>query len=206
MGPTGRPRRSAAVHHGTNGWSRQKRRPDDEFDSGAEDEDSEPDFGDDEEEDHVPDDTDVDEEEFEDDDSLGDVEELDGQPRRLVVKFPIHVRFEDSTGRCIRVSPQSARPDTTRLAAPTASRETASRASTSDPLGSEGRSSPPSPVRTAEEISVAIKTGTRTPEASVDATGTAIDLAAPGGVALAFRGSPEKPQHVPRHVDVGFAE
>lgn len=66
IGPTGRPRRSAAANHTTNGWpaSRKRNRPyvsDDE-----EDDESEPDFGD-EGDDHVPQDETEDEEEFEND-------------------------------------------------------------------------------------------------------------------------------------------
>ncbi|EPE08985.1 hypothetical protein F503_04572 [Ophiostoma piceae UAMH 11346] len=70
LGPTGRPRRSAAVNHSTNGWSKQKEDTFEEYDSQADEEDevSEPDLGDDENEDeaeHIPEDgEDADEEEF----------------------------------------------------------------------------------------------------------------------------------------------
>lgn len=208
VGPTGRPRRSAAVHHGMNGWSSKQQRPDDEYDSDAEDEDSAPDLGD-EEEDHIPDDTDVDEEEFEDDDgSLGDVDEPQGHPQTLVVKFPILVKFEKTTGRCVKLPLPSTRPDTSQSAPPLSSRDTASRTSTSEAPDSESQSPRSAPVRTGEEISVASNMRPGTPDANVAATGaTPKSILTPSnGVALAFRGSPEKPQHVQRHVDVGLAE
>ncbi|KAJ2977460.1 hypothetical protein NUW58_g7805 [Xylaria curta] len=66
-GPGGRPRRSAAVNHGTNGWAASKKKRygsrDDEMDE--DEDDSEPDLGDDED-DHVPD-ADSEEEEEEED-------------------------------------------------------------------------------------------------------------------------------------------
>ncbi len=88
VGPTGRPRQSAAVHHGTNGWA-QKKRKSNEYESDEEEDDgSEPDFGDDEEEDdHVPEESDEDEEEFDDEEIPDD--ELAAGKTTLVVKLPV---------------------------------------------------------------------------------------------------------------------
>ena len=81
VGPTGRPRRSAAVNHGTNGWSSagKKAGRNSSYNSMDDDEDeSEPDLGDDEEEDHVPDETDEEEEEEFNEDDGEDEEMADG--------------------------------------------------------------------------------------------------------------------------------
>lgn len=97
IGPTGRPRRSAAAQHTTNGWStsRKRNRP---YVSDDEDEDeSEPDFGD-EGEDHIPQDESEDEEEFENDAVDEDDDEVaptspDSTDSR-VVKLHIKVNFD----------------------------------------------------------------------------------------------------------------
>ncbi|KAI1194094.1 hypothetical protein F5X97DRAFT_16733 [Nemania serpens] len=93
-GAGGRPRRSAAINHGTNGWVSSKKKGyssmDDEMD--AEDDDSEPDLGDDEEDDHVPDaDSENDEEEEdefneEEDEVMAD-DDLDDSAEKMVVKL-----------------------------------------------------------------------------------------------------------------------
>ncbi len=79
VGPTGRPRRSAAVNHGTNGWSaaaaasKTRSRSYNSVDDDEDDEDeSEPDLGDDEEEDHVPEESEDDEDEDEDEEDAGE--------------------------------------------------------------------------------------------------------------------------------------
>lgn len=118
VGPTGRPRRSAAVHHSMNGWSsaaattgKKKRSKDDDYDSDEEDEASEePDFGDDEEDEHVPaaddeEEDEEDEEEYEEDadmadeddlDDGGDAKDDDDHDNSLVFKFPIRVGFDEN--------------------------------------------------------------------------------------------------------------
>ncbi|KAK0753299.1 hypothetical protein B0T18DRAFT_336777 [Schizothecium vesticola] len=91
----GRPRRSAAVNHGRNGWESKKRRTPD-YDSDDEDEGSEPDLGEDEDE-HVPDDDDEEEEEFDSDVDMDGLDE-EGSPRddSLMVTFPIRVTFDEN--------------------------------------------------------------------------------------------------------------
>ncbi|TRX94802.1 hypothetical protein FHL15_004263 [Xylaria flabelliformis] len=97
----GRPRRSAAINHGTNGWTSTKqkgrRTTDDEMDS---DEDgSEPDLGDDEEDDHLPDaDSEDDEEddEFVEDEVMVD-DDLDDNHESMVVKLKYSPKANGTT-------------------------------------------------------------------------------------------------------------
>lgn len=112
VGRTGRPRRSAAVHHGTNGWSnsnekskKKRKGEDDDSDMSDDEEGSEPDFGDDEEDEHVPDETEEDEDDFveAEDETMGDDEtdtvaggSADKNSDSLVVKFPIRVSFDEN--------------------------------------------------------------------------------------------------------------
>lgn len=106
IGPTGRPRRTAAVQHTTNGWSnsRKRNRP---YVSDDEDEDeSEPDFGE-EGDDHVPQDETEDDEEFENDIvEDGDDEVAPDSPDSTdsrVVKLHIKVNF-DKDGKAKRLA------------------------------------------------------------------------------------------------------
>lgn len=99
VGPTGRPRRSAAVNHGTNGWTSSRPRGYNSMDDDDEDS-SEPDLGDDEEE-HVPDaeseeEEEEEEEEFEenenedgDEEMADDDDDLDDSPKSMVVKLKV---------------------------------------------------------------------------------------------------------------------
>ncbi|KAF7527709.1 hypothetical protein G7054_g10379 [Neopestalotiopsis clavispora] len=89
VGPTGRPRRSAAANHSTNGWSSSGKK--DEYNSMDEDEDeSEPELGDDED-DHVPDESEEEEEEeFDEDVEMADEDnDLDASPQSMVVKLKV---------------------------------------------------------------------------------------------------------------------
>lgn len=109
IGPSGRPRRSAAIHHSTNGWAHSWKRRHDYVSDEDEDEGedvSEPDLGDDEEEDHVPQDDTDDEEEFENDVMDVDDQEIaadsPGSNDSRVVKLPIKVKF-DKNGKVKRL-------------------------------------------------------------------------------------------------------
>lgn len=88
-GPTGRPRRAAAVNHGTNGWapSTKTRRG---YKSGDDDEDeSEPELNDDED-DHVPDEESEAEDESDEDVEMADEDtDLDDSPKSMVVKLKV---------------------------------------------------------------------------------------------------------------------
>ncbi|KAJ4268482.1 hypothetical protein NW762_002545 [Fusarium torreyae] len=87
VGPTGRPRRSAAVNHGTSGWAENK--PSRRNVSEDSDEESEAEFGDDEEDvdEHVPEESEE-EDEFEEDEAMVD-DDLEESNRSLVVKLSV---------------------------------------------------------------------------------------------------------------------
>lgn len=94
IGAGGRPRRSAAINHGTNGWVSSKKKGynsmDDEMD--AEEDESESDLGDDEEDIHVPDaDSENDEEEDdefnEEEDEVMVDDDVDDSTDKMVVKL-----------------------------------------------------------------------------------------------------------------------
>ncbi|KAF4452253.1 hypothetical protein F53441_4847 [Fusarium austroafricanum] len=88
VGPTGRPRRSVAVNHGTTGWAETNRRSRRNASDDSDDE-SEADFGDDEEDvdEHVPEESE-DEEEFDEDEAMID-DDLEEKNRSLVVKLSV---------------------------------------------------------------------------------------------------------------------
>lgn len=113
VGPGGRPRRSAAVNHGTNGWTSSSTKKtkgynsmDDEMDE--DEDDSEPDLGDDEEDDHIPDaESEEDEEEeeeegegddeFDEDEVMAD-EDLDNESESMVVKLKYSPKAKNKNG------------------------------------------------------------------------------------------------------------
>ncbi|KAH8895049.1 hypothetical protein GQ53DRAFT_744483 [Thozetella sp. PMI_491] len=205
-GPTGRPRRSAAVHHSTNGWAHKKRKSD-EYES--EDEDSEPDFGDDEEDEHVPEESDEEDDEFADDEIMD--EELEDAKPSLVVKLPIKAAI-DVDGKAISVSGSLSPADKHKH--PRGAHRNVVVSEESSSADSDAQPYPePEEQPVADEISVAVKPRTRvTPESAqpvqIVGTGTPVPLTPSSGpsTSLAFRGSPEKPQHVPRPIDVGYGE
>ncbi|KAK5990260.1 hypothetical protein PT974_08527 [Cladobotryum mycophilum] len=93
VGPTGRPRRTAAINHGTNGWSgsgatQRAERGDTNMDS--DDEESDAEFGDDEDdvEVQIPEESEE-EDEFDDDEEMVEDDDLDAQPRSLVIKLSV---------------------------------------------------------------------------------------------------------------------
>lgn len=107
LGPTGRPRRAAAVHHGTNGWAHARKRRRDDLSEDEDEDESEPDLGDDEEEEHVPQDDTDDAEEFENDDAMEEddqevVADSPGSNGSRVVKLAIKVKF-DKNGKAKRL-------------------------------------------------------------------------------------------------------
>lgn len=116
FGPTGRPRRSAAVHHGTNGWANPRKRRKDFVSDDEDDDESEPDLGDDEEEDHVPQFETDDEEEFENDAMDEDDQEVaadsPGSNDSRVVKLHIKVKF-DKHGKAKRLLDNNGTPSAT---------------------------------------------------------------------------------------------
>ncbi|CAK7221477.1 hypothetical protein SCUCBS95973_004513 [Sporothrix curviconia] len=146
LGPTGRPRRSAAVNHSMNGWTRKQAREDeyDEYDSQAEEEDedeegSEPELGDDDEDAdaHVPDDEEEeDEEEFDEgkDAMLLDAEEeadiADTSNGSVVVKLPVKAILDMETGKWEKGGAGAVPAETAATAETTTSKQRLSGAST----------------------------------------------------------------------------
>lgn len=217
VGPTGRPRRSAAVNHGTNGWTSSRKRKSDEYES-DEDEDS-PDLGDDEEEEdeHVPDlsdedEEDADEEELEDDNM--DLEDT-APPRHLVVKLSVK-KAVDQDGREKLVPsvtvPSKHSPRST---------HTHRNVIMSDEEESDGEiktadtSVQPAEEKPAEEsISVATKANAAPTAAPAKEnlppapTPNKPDITSPSAPSpsLAYRGSPEKAPLAPWSIDVGGRE
>ncbi|EQB45398.1 hypothetical protein CGLO_15731 [Colletotrichum gloeosporioides Cg-14] len=91
LGAGGRPRRAAAVNHGTNGWSSSRGTRGRGRGSTDEDEDdaSEPDLGDDEE-DHVPDESEDEEDDLDGDEQMLDDDDVIEEPKKsLIVKLSV---------------------------------------------------------------------------------------------------------------------
>lgn len=96
VGPTGRPRRTAAVNHGMNGWTSKKRKSE-EYDSEESDEGSSPDLGDDEEEEaDFKEESEDDEEEFEEGSPMDEDEVAGAVTDSFVFKFPIRICIDDN--------------------------------------------------------------------------------------------------------------
>jgi hypothetical protein len=223
VGRTGRPRRSAAVNHGTNGWTSRKRKSE-EYESDESEEGSEPDLGDDEEDEHIPDEEDEDEEEFEDEELLD--EDLEDRPSSsYMFKFPVRVAFDENNkvrqipGPPVVVDQQHKRP---RAAHRNVVISDESESSEATEAGQETPFEPEPEPPAAEVIAVVTKQATA-PEA-VERPGSEVDKLtepevkqaeakqpmADAGLAakspptptsepttsLAFRGSPEMPQPV----------
>ncbi|KXX80488.1 hypothetical protein MMYC01_202457 [Madurella mycetomatis] len=219
---TGRPRRSAAINHGMNGWASKKRKSE-EYESDESEEGSEPDFGDDEEDEHVPDDEDEDEEEFEEEDLMD--EDLDNPPSSsFMFKFPIRVSF-DENNKVRQIPGPPAVADKHKHPRAAHRNVVVSDESESSDIGRETKFGPEPEPPAADVIAVATKRATalgpRTdatkPTESVDnraadAGKTAADAGttvkspptptSEPSTSLAFRGSPEIPKSIgqPAHV------
>ncbi|KAK3357651.1 hypothetical protein B0T25DRAFT_165364 [Lasiosphaeria hispida] len=214
-GLTGRPRRSAAVNHGTNGWSAKKRKSQ-EYESDEEDEEgSEPDFGDDEEDEHVPE-TEEEEEEFEEDVEMDD--DLEDIPnRRLIFKFPIRVTFDENNkakrlpGPPVEVE-QRKHPRAAHRNIVVSDESESADLTDATPDSTEAVPELEEPA--AEVIAVATKRvtppgGPATKETANVTAGTPVKsplTPSSGPTSLAFRGSPEKPQQVSLPISVDLAE
>ncbi|GAB1320182.1 hypothetical protein MFIFM68171_10392 [Madurella fahalii] len=223
---TGRPRRSAAVNHGMNGWASKKRKSE-EYESDETEEGSEPDFGDDEEDEHVPDDEDEDEEEFEEE-ALMD-EELDNSASSsFMFKFPIRVSFDENNKvRQIPGPPVVA--DKHKHPRAAHRNVVMSDESESSDVGRETKFEPEPEPPAADVIAVATKGATalglgtdagkpiqpvdnRTADAGKPAADAGRTVKSPPtptsepSTYLAFRGSPDMPKSVSQPVDVRSPE
>ncbi|KUI65230.1 hypothetical protein VM1G_00696 [Cytospora mali] len=153
MGLGGRPRRSAAVHHGTNGWANPRKRRKEYTSDDEDEEESEPDFGDEEEE-HVPQDETEDEEEFENEAVEEDDDEVaPDSPKSTdsgVVKLHIKVKF-DKDGKAKKLAKDG---DSASASTPS---NVASSPEAADLVTDDSPSEAPNyePERTADEITAA---------------------------------------------------
>ncbi|KAK6950211.1 hypothetical protein Daesc_008537 [Daldinia eschscholtzii] len=210
VGPTGRPRRSAAVNHGTNGWASSSKKPkeynsDEEMDYDEED-DSEPELGDDEE-DHVPDEDseDDEEDEFNEDEEMvdDDLDDPDNKDSMMVkLKLPSK-KTSDSTGSALNL-------DEYRYNGKKESSKVQTTSTTEN--GTAQKDSTPE-EKSEEVISVATtkKQTTPDPEPSTATNNeqrqlppSTPALSSLQSTSLAFRESPDKVQQaLPKHVDVG---
>ncbi|KAI0481148.1 hypothetical protein GGR56DRAFT_306551 [Xylariaceae sp. FL0804] len=209
LGAGGRPRRSAAVNHSTNGWTSSKKRGYGSADDTDEDDES-PDLGDDEEDDHVPDaDSEEDEEEFNEPEDVADDEEgddaeeeeelEDSSPKSMLVKLKV-------PGKKIAPDPNGRPASFVEAFRYKAEAASSPKAQTSTPA-----------EKSEESISVATTTSKKPadPEPSSDeqqqqrpATPALSTLQSE--TSLAFRESPDKPappqpQVLPKPVEVGLA-
>ncbi|KAL5599853.1 hypothetical protein ACKRZS_014473 [Fusarium odoratissimum] len=192
VGPTGRPRRSAAVNHGTTGWAENNKGPRHNASDDSDDE-SEADFGDDEEDvdEHVPEESE-DEDDFDEDEAMMD-DDLEEKNRSLVVK--------------LSVTPPKLR----NVLGPNSQAGNKLPTPSSDKTGEEHRlgESPlvemqDAPEATSNKEAQAAAQESPTPNTNFAERNNA-SPAALHATSLAFRGSPEKThaQPVPRPLDVG---
>ncbi|KAK0710966.1 hypothetical protein B0H67DRAFT_492836 [Lasiosphaeris hirsuta] len=212
---TGRPRRSAAVNHGTTGWAAKKRKSQ-EYESDEEDEEgSEPDFGDDEEDEHVPE-TEEEEDEFEEDVEMDD--DLEDVPnQRLIFKFPIRVTFDENNKVKRLPSPPvevEQRKNPRAVHRNIVVTDESESADSTDATRDSTEAVPELEEPAAEVIAVATKRVTPSGEPATKETanvtaGTPVKsplTPSSGPTSLAFRGSPEKPQQVSLPISVDLAE
>lgn len=192
VGPTGRPRRSAAVNHGTTGWAENNKGSLHNASDDSDDE-SEADFGDDEEDvdEHVPEESE-DEDDFDEDEAMMD-DDLEEKNRSLVVK--------------LSVTPPKLR----NVLGPNSQAGNKLPTPSSDKTGEEHRlgESPlvemqDAPEATSSKEAQAAAQESPTPNTNFAERNNA-SPAALHATSLAFRGSPEKThaQPVPRPLDVG---
>ncbi|KAI1467094.1 uncharacterized protein F4812DRAFT_49001 [Daldinia caldariorum] len=214
VGPTGRPRRSAAVNHGTNGWASSSKKSkeynsDEEMDYDDE-EDSEPELGDDEE-DHVPDeDSEDDDEDDEDEDEFNEDEEMvdddldNSNKDSMMVKLKLpSKKTSDSTGSGLNLDEYRYNGKKESPKAP---------ATSATENGTSHKDSTPD-EKSEEVISVATTKKQATPEPELSTVNkeqqpqlppSTPALSSLQSTSLAFRESPDKAQQaLPKHFDVG---
>lgn len=198
LGPSGRPRRAAAANHSTSGWPGQSRKRTSEELESDEDEDSEPDFGDDEEEEaEVPEESE-DEEEFaevpvddEEDEEMADA----GPPPRLVIKLPIKANVDkDGKATLVNGSARVSRPTTRPIHRNIVYSDDDE---TEDAPESKGTSVQPEPQSTKDSGEATTSVTEAKGQENIEPTNPTLSKPSPspprGATAsLAFRGSPEK--------------
>ncbi|KAF5021420.1 hypothetical protein F66182_6545 [Fusarium sp. NRRL 66182] len=192
VGPTGRPRRSAAANHGTSGWTENKKgsRRSVSYDS---DDESEAEFGDDEEdvEEHVPEESE-DEDEFDEDEVMVDGD-LEDPNRSLVVKLSV---TPPKLRNVLGSNPQAGN----KLPTPSSDKGADEAEASEAPLVE--MEDAPATTPSKEILGATRQSPAPDPSFAGLQNGTPSTIHA---TSLAFRGSPEKvhAQPVPRPVDVG---
>ncbi|XXH05189.1 translation termination factor eRF1 [Hypoxylon texense] len=212
-GPTGRPRRSAAVNHGTNGWASSSKNTknynsaDDEMEDYDDDDDSEPDLGDDEE-DHVPDDSEEDEDEFDEDEEMVDDDLGNAKDSMMVkLKLPSKGAAADTNGSALNL-------DSYRY---NGKKEGPSKSKSPSTGDNDIPEKDDLPEKSEEVISVATTRKQATPEKPTATSNDQQQLQRPPSTpalnslqatSLAFRESPDKvqAQALPKAVDVGAGD
>ncbi|KAI1213108.1 uncharacterized protein F4807DRAFT_311647 [Annulohypoxylon truncatum] len=216
VGPSGRPRRSAAVNHGTNGWAPSSKKgrgynsmDDDMEEYDSQEEDSEPELGDDEEDAHEPENDSEEEDEYDEDEKMVD-DDLDDANSKgsMMVKLKLPSKKRDSSD----ANGSAFNLDDYRYNG----KKDDSKSKSSSTAESSGAQKEPTPEEKSEEvISVATTRKQTTPEkpaapANNDQPSrrpTTPALNALQSTSLAFRESPDKVQQaLPKHVDVGAGE
>ncbi|KAB5570540.1 hypothetical protein GE09DRAFT_1217969 [Coniochaeta sp. 2T2.1] len=218
VGPTGRPRRSAAVNHGTNGWTTNSRKRKSEEYESDEEEDSEPDLGDDEEEEeHVPDESDEEEEDFEDDKLEDDNIDLeDTAPPRLVVKLAVKKAVDQDGNEKLVPSVTLPGKEVVRPRPKHRNVVISDDEESNTEVKTADTSIQATDDKAAEDtISVATKANgdaaevpskENVPPPTPGSSKAGTTPATAPATSLAFRGSPEKPAVAPRSIDVGGRE
>ncbi|KAI1393776.1 uncharacterized protein F4822DRAFT_24548 [Hypoxylon trugodes] len=215
VGPTGRPRRSAAVHHGTNGWapspkkSKEYNSMDDEMEDYDDDDGSDPELGDDEE-DHVPDDESEDDDEFDEDEEMVDDDLADRNSKdSMMVKLKLPSKTRTSEPN---VNGSALNLDEYRYNGKKGGPN--DQASSKSDNGDDKKEATPE-EKSEEVISVATTRKRKTPEPPSTTAKNDQPQRPPStpalnslqSTALAFRESPDKVQQaLPKHVDVGAGE
>ncbi|KAI1085831.1 hypothetical protein F5B20DRAFT_575333 [Whalleya microplaca] len=207
VGPSGRPRRSAAVNHGTNGWASSKTKGYNSMDDDDDDDVSSPELGDDEEEDHLPDaDSEEDEDDFDEDEEMLD-DDLDNNPKSMMVKLKIPSKKNGAATN------GSSALDLNEYRYNKGGPKTRS-----SPAHDNEKKDDTPEERSEEVISVATTRKRATPEpANQDATAAGKGqpqqrppstpaLNSLQSTSLAFRESPDKTQALPKPVDVGAGD
>ncbi|KAI2466995.1 hypothetical protein F4781DRAFT_331453 [Annulohypoxylon bovei var. microspora] len=216
VGPSGRPRRSAAVNHGTNGWAPSSKKGkgynsmDDDMEDYDSQEDSEPELGDDEGDAHKPDDDSNEEEEeddYDEDEEMVDDDLDDSNKSSMMVKLklPSKRRSSEANGSALNLDNyryNGKKDDSNSKSSSTAESSRAQKETTPE-------------EKSEESISVATTRKQATPEKPSAAVTNDLPslppstpaLSALQSTSLAFRESPDKVQQaLPKHVDVGAGE
>ncbi|KAI1769072.1 hypothetical protein GGR53DRAFT_277676 [Hypoxylon sp. FL1150] len=208
VGPTGRPRRSAAVNHGTNGWASSSKKTkgyksaDEDMEDYDEDDDSSPGLGDDEDA-HVTDDSEEDEDEYDEDEEMVDDDIADAKGSMMVkLKLP-------SKGDAPKTNGSTLNLDGYRYNGKKNSSKSQSPAVRDNDTAEDDE-----PEKSEEVIAVATTHKQATPDKSSAASKDHQPQRPPStpalnslqSTSLAFRESPDKVQALPKPVDVGAGD